>query len=296
MSISYTDGLKELREGSLYEIISSIIVFVGAIILIVFIMSLGVFLHPRLMRDSILGALAIAIIIAIIGVILGIIGIVKLRSGFNLLKNSGLDVSIGSTGATLILISLGLLILGFITILVYVGIFITIIAGILSLIGYIMLGLGFYNLGKGFNDSTVEASGILLIVGGIINIIISIGGILDFIAFILIYTSLGGIISRGVPYIQTQGLLGVIKSNGYAYLNIYSQIEGNIIDAKIEGTAITSTSIMPNKVIAGNNSITVYFGNVQVLIPNNIYTVTLTVQDSLGRTILIPVNVQYQPF
>ncbi len=292
------NGLKELREGSLYEIISSIVGVAGAILLIMYIFSYAFTLNTRpcATQSSIIGILAILGIVILVSAIIGIIGIVKLRSGFNLLSNAGFDVSIGSTGALLVLISLGVIILGAVTITVVVGIFILEIAGILALVGDIMLGLGFYNLGKGVGNSTIQSAGILIIVGGIISLLINIGGILNFIAFILIYTAIGGILSKGIPYVQQYSqLLGVIKGNGYAYLTVYSQIEGNIISARIEGTSITSTTITPNKLSVGSNSITVYFGNLQ-LIPSSTYIITLTVQDSMGRTILIPVNVQYQPF
>ncbi|MFP3400218.1 DUF973 family protein [Acidianus sp.] len=303
----YADGLKELKKGSLYEILANIISFIGAIILLLLLFTYYGFIisSPTTttsisnlqLNSSLIGILAAAVIIVIIGAILSIVGIIKLRSGFNLLKNTGLDVSIGSTGATLILISLGILIVGVATVIIAVGIFIIVIAAILELIGGIMLGLGFYNLGKGLNNSTIKTAGILIIISGIINILISVGGILEFIAFILIYTSINGILSKGIPYVQTfSQMLGVIKGNGYAYLNVYSQVEGTIISARIEGTSISSTSITPNKLSVGNNSITVNFGSVQGLIPYSNYIVSLIVQDNSGRTILIPVNVQYQPY
>ncbi|MUM63758.1 DUF973 family protein [Acidianus infernus] len=297
----YADGLKEIKEGSLYEILANIISFIGAIILLLFlfayiISSPTTTISNLQLSSSLIGILA-AVIVVIIGAILSIIGIIKLRSGFNLLKNTGLDVSIGSTGATLILISLGILIVGVVTVILVVGIFFMVIAAILELIGGIMLGLGFYNLGKGLNNSTIETAGILIIIGGIIDLLISIGGLLDFIAFILIYTSINNILSKGIPFVQTfSQMLGVIKGNGYAYLNVYSNVEGTIISARIEGTAITSTFITPNKLSIGNNSITVNFGNVQGLIPYSNYIVSLIVQDNSGRTILIPVNAQYQPY
>ncbi|WP_373469193.1 DUF973 family protein [Acidianus infernus] len=299
----YADGLKEIKEGSLYEILANIISFIGAIILLLFvfayIISSPTTTTSNLQLSSSLIGIYAAVIVVIIGAILNIIGIIKLRSGFNLLKNTGLDVSIGSTGATLILIysililiSLGILIVGAVTV-----IFFMVIAAILELIGGIMLGLGFYNLGKGLNNSTIETAGILIIIGGIIDLLISIGGLLDFIAFILIYTSINNILSKGIPFVQTfSQMLGVIKGNGYAYLNVYSNVEGTIISARIEGTAITSTFITPNKLSIGNNSITVNFGNVQGLIPYSNYIVSLIVQDNSGRTILIPVNSQYQPY
>ncbi|MCY0883275.1 MAG: DUF973 family protein [Acidianus infernus] len=297
----YADGLKDIKEGSLYEILANIISFIGAIILLLFVFAYIISSPTTTTSDlqfssSLIGIYA-AVIVLIIGVILNIIGIIELRSGFNLLKNTGLDVSIGSTGATLILISLGIFVVGIVTLILVVGIFFMVIATILELIGGIMLGLGFYNLGKGLNNSTIETAGILIIIGGIIDLLIRIGGLLDFIAFILIYTSINNILSKGIPFVQTfSQMLGVIKGNGYAYLNVYSNVEGTIISARIEGTAITSTFITPNKLSIGNNSITVNFGNVQGLIPYSNYIVSLIVQDNSGRTILIPVNAQYQPY
>lgn len=301
--MDYKEGLEELKKGSLYEILAGIILFIGAILLILLLLassetlsSLSTTTTNDLQSSTIIGILAVAIIVVLLGAIFGIIGIIKIRSGFNLIKNAGFDVSIGSTGATLILISLPLVVLGVVTLFILIGIFILIVAAILSLVGGIMLGLGFYNLGKGLNNSTIQTAGILIVIGGVVNILVNIGWILEFIAFILIYTSIKDILARGIPYTQTPSqTLGVIRGNGYAHLNVYSQVGGVILSAKIEGTQISSISITPNVLSVGNNSVTVYFGNVQGLIPYSTYVVSLIVQDNLGRTVLIPVIVQYQP-
>ncbi|MFP3218734.1 MAG: DUF973 family protein, partial [Acidianus sp.] len=97
----YADGLKELKKGSLYEILANIISFIGAIILLLLLFTYYGFIISspttttsisNQLNSSLLGILAAAVIIVIIGAILSIVGIIKLRSGFNLLKNTGLDV------------------------------------------------------------------------------------------------------------------------------------------------------------------------------------------------------------
>ena len=135
-------------------------------------------------------AIAIFFISIIISMsVLYLIGLIKIREGFSALKDRWSNLNIGYIGTTLILAGAILNILSspFFFYAGPFGAFVTTIGTALLLIGEILLGVGIYNLGEDYKNSTVSSSGILIAIPL---------GITAFIGFILLYHSLGKVISN----------------------------------------------------------------------------------------------------
>ncbi|BFH74662.1 DUF973 family protein [Sulfurisphaera javensis] len=322
------DGLKKLRGGAFFIIISPLL---ETIAFILFLPSLigGVFAGGAAGTASggaaggVAGALGAAIGVTIIfiamiviGAVLGILGVLRLRSGFSILQSLGRDVGIGSTGGTLYLVGLILTLIGAILTLAIIGIFILVIAAILTLIGEILLGVGLYKVGDVYNEGLTKIGGILAAIPM---------GLISFVGYILVYIGLGKIINMvssgvspmapyGYPqqpqyqptYQQTQYPQptyqqpqfyqvgqGVIKSDGYAKVYLYTTTSGVIVSAVMQNPQLTSSYINPITINPGNNEITIYFGNVSQLQIGNQYVITITINAG-GNMIPVNATVVYQ--
>jgi len=121
--------------------------------------------------------------------VLYLIGLIKIREGFSTLKGRWSNLNVGFIGTTLILIGTILNIISspFFFYAGPSGAFVMMIGTALLLIGEILLGVGIYNLGENYKNSTVSSSGILIAIPL---------GITAFIGFILLYHSLGKVISN----------------------------------------------------------------------------------------------------
>jgi len=278
-------GIENLRKGSLYLIISAILFIVGDFIIF-----------------TVLGA----IVVYIISFVFVFLAYSRLRAGFGILQSNGKNTGLGRTGATLLLVGMILDVIGAILLLVLVGIAFLAIGAIIVIIGEILVGIGLYNTGNAYNDG-------LLKIGGILVAII----VTAFIGYILAYVSLGGILDKlksgsfvpsptysqpGTQYPGTQPTFsqpsniyqigtGNLKANGEAYVAIYSPTPIQIVSAEIVGTSMISSSITPNLLSPGSNNVTINFGTITGLLPNNTYTIKLTLAN--GQT--IDTIVAYQP-
>lgn len=279
---SEIQGIENLRKGSLYLIVSSLLFVIGDFI-----------------AFTIFGAI-IAYIIAFVFIILAYS---RLREGFGTLASYGKNTGIGRTGTTLLLVGMILDIIGAILLLVIIGFVFLGIGALLVIIGEILVGIGLYNTGKSYNED-------LLKIGGILVAIIITG----FIGYILAYISLGSILDKfksgsitpsvspayGQPSMQPmtsqpsniyQIGTGTLNSNGQAFITIYTPSPVQIISAELIGTSMIASSITPNFLYAGNNNITITFGQPIRLLPNNTYTIRL----SLGNGQTIDTTVLYKP-
>jgi len=276
-------GLENIRNGSLYLIVAALLFIVGD------------FLAPTIFG---------AVIVYIIALIFIFLAYSKLRDGFGILQSTGKNTGLGKTGATLLLVGMILNIIGAILLLVFVGIAFLVLGSIVVIIGEIFVGIGLYNTGNAYNEGLLETGGIL------VAIIIT-----AFIGYILAYVSLGNIINRlksgsmatstfptygqstmQQPMTSQPGNIyqigtGNLNAYGEAHIVIYTPSPIQIISAEIVGTSMISSSITPNLLSSGSNNVTINFGTITGLLPNNTYTIQLT----LGNGQTIDTIVSYKP-
>ena len=192
--MSETEAVEKMRKGTLFLIIAPILVLIGIVLIGATAISglLAVFSSPSsassyiMAIGDLLGGAIVSLIMLIAGIVLGLVGLIKIRSGFKMLVESGKNVGVGYTGVSLVFLSIILDIISIALAGVLPAIsYLSIISGILGLIGMILVGVGFYKTGKEYNQGLVEA-------GGILTAIVVIP-LLPFIGFILIYVGLGNV-------------------------------------------------------------------------------------------------------
>ncbi|MBB5255056.1 DUF973 family protein [Sulfurisphaera ohwakuensis] len=305
------EGVKSIRSGVLFEIITALLVGIGIIILLTSgVLTAGLSGSAVGAASGIVGTLIGLVVLIIIGVIIGIVGLLRIRSGFNILKAVGRDVGIGGTGVTLLLVGYILMVIGALLAIVFIGIPILFIGAILALIGQILLGIGFYRIGEIYNTGLVKVGGILVVLSIITDL-------LGFIGYILVYVGLGRVVNNlpittsapmqtyyppttPIPQPSTQAVQiyqvgqGVLRSDGYAQFTLYTTTQTTIVSASIEGTNLQATYINPIILQAGNNNITAYFGNISNLTPGTTYIINLTI-NAQGNMMNIKVTIVYQP-
>jgi hypothetical protein len=114
------------------------------------------------------------------------------------------------------------------------------------IIGNILIGIGYYNLGCGFRDSNIKTGGILYLLGTFVF------SLLSFIGLILVYIGLSHVIRN---YVQTGGLayqtpsvsqvgIGVLRNDNTAVFQLYSNFSAVILYVKIGNNYANSISPM----------------------------------------------------
>lgn len=247
-----------------------------------------------------------------IGLILGTVGLVFLIRGFGSLRRGGLPIS--STGLYLILAGVILTIviaLIFIAVLGFLGLnpvylasmgrhtliellpyaigvgLMVIVAFLLFLIGGILVGISFYNLGKSYQNTPMEVGGILVAIP-----------FLEFIGYFLTWIGTLEIgkspVNPYTPYQQNyvqppvsslstsfpmpyQIGAGTIDSSGMAFFTLFSQVQLQITEAQLldSNTVISQTnSVAPSFLVPGNNNVKVSFASFQG-VPGRAYVVRL---------------------
>ena len=197
MSMAQSQSLVEaytlMRKGALYMIIAAILVGVGAAA-VLFTLFGGLAIAPFNPGAGLaaMGSAAIAVVaLALVGAIIALIGLWgKFIPGVKRLAEIDKEFSTAST-----LINIGLF-WGFILLLisiplvfVLIGLALAVVAWILILLGHV----GLLILGIKLNEKEKEA---LYLVAGILFILAIFIGLLDFIAWILMYVALGHSIER----------------------------------------------------------------------------------------------------
>ncbi|WP_236749101.1 DUF973 family protein [Acidianus manzaensis] len=313
------DGLRKLRSGILFLIISPFLAGIGFLMLSLF----GLAALAGASSGGAVGAAAGFItdiiaggILILLGSILGIVGVLRIKGGFDILKSIGRDVGIGGTGGTLYLVGLIITVIGALIVITVVGIPVGLplyyLGLVIALIGDILIGVGIYKVGDAYNEGTTKIGGILAAIPF---------DLISFIGYIISYIGIGKIInmvSSGTyvanpsyqagysqPYSQYpqqypsqapqfyQVGQGIIRSNGYAQLAIYASTPASIISANIQGTPLTSSNINPNMLNQGNNYLNIFFGNTSSLQIGGQYTITITI-NSGGNIITINAIATYQ--
>ncbi|MCG2894470.1 MAG: DUF973 family protein [Sulfolobales archaeon] len=182
MSSPEVKALQDLRSGSLYAIIATIL---SSITIIFTFASLPIILSsstsPYSLSSASIGSLVGVIILEIIALIFTILSVLKLRSGFRGLEAVGKDVG-GVTGTTLLIIGVILAIIPLVDI----------IGAILIIIGVILIGLAVRRVGQIYNISDIRNGGILIAIGSVIPFV-------AFIGFILTYVGLGNLLNTMGP-------------------------------------------------------------------------------------------------
>ncbi|QXJ35462.1 DUF973 family protein [Saccharolobus shibatae] len=297
MSQTEIAGIEKLRTGILIEIIIPILLLIVSIVYAGLIFTFTVSIpissttHPSPPVNRTIFPpitfIIIFIILILITAIIGLIGLLRIRAGFDVLSGMGKDVSIGKTGTTLSLVGLIVTIIGAISLIVIVGLFIIVAGVILDLVGGILIGTGIYKIGEIYNESTTKIGGILSAIPLYI---------LPFIGYIISYVGLGNIKQRLTQPAYTQPIVyqlgqGTLDRNGYAKFQLYSSTNATIVSAIIEGTNIQTSVAIPLQ--PGNNAIVIYFGNVSSLTLGGIYTINLTI-NIMGNIQNVKVVIAYQ--
>lgn len=194
---SYVDAYRKMREGTLYLIIAFLLIGVGGIAaLLTALPTYYTSAFAGLERGAkVASALTVVLlslmILLVIGSVIGLIGLWgKFVPGVRRLAE--LNPEFG-TSSTLIYVGLFwgtiLMIIGAVLLVVLVGVFVMVVAAILTIIGYIgliMLGFRLNDLEK---NSLYLAAGILFVIGIFVPIV-------GFIAWILLYVALGESIKK----------------------------------------------------------------------------------------------------
>lgn len=236
------------------------------------------------------------ILTSIVGVI-NIIGLIILRSGFNILsKTVSNEIGIGNIGIIVYIVSYPLIVIGLLLNLFgflsvnFVEILASLpalfIAIILLIVGSILVGVGIYRVGREYSTNIVKVGGIL------IAIVIP-----AFIGSILSYIGLRNVkpITERAREVQIYSIGGgVIKGDGSAQILIYSSVSGSILSVKIEGMNIFTFKVNPATLQPGNNQINIQFDNVSNLVKGSTYIITLLV-DVNGNAIEVKTYALYQP-
>ncbi|MCD6196324.1 MAG: DUF973 family protein [Staphylothermus sp.] len=206
------EGLRMIKEGSLFVIIGSLIISIASIALIS-ILPFSVFsiqhtVSPPPPVPHLIGpiqykvtvpiflmnlfgiyGLIIVIVTILIGAGLSLYGLYgKIIPGAERLATAD---SRYSTAYSLLKIGylggLGLLIIGVLTLMIIIGVFFIVLALILLLIGKIGMALITFKLNEDYGESIMLIAGILFIIGIFI-------GFAEFIAWILVYLGIGSVI------------------------------------------------------------------------------------------------------
>jgi hypothetical protein len=293
-------AIQDLRSGSLFAIIATILVSIAIIFLFTSIAAIVTSLISPSSSSSLIGSLIGVIILEIIALVFTIISVLKLRSGFRGLETVGKDVG-GVTGTTLWIIGLVLSIIPLIDI----------IGVILLIIGIILIGLAIRRVGQIYNVGNIRNGGILIAIGSIIPFA-------AFIGFILTYLGLGKLLNMmgmggqpmGGTYMGTpttpypmQGTMPtqqlpiyqtgqgyIYNNNGTAVVQLYSTQPAQLLSARIEGTLYTTSNFNPNYLQPNTTTqVTINFGPLMLTVGQTYRIIITTLVGS--QTLEIPVYV-----
>ena len=193
------EGVRRLRSGVLLLILVPLLLFIVAVVAAaaafaalrpgyrVTVVTSG---HVFTQASSYLGSSPAAVGIAILAVILALISLVliamafgRLRGGFSLLSAAGRGGSIGAAGTWLVIIAIIIALLG-VALFMFGGFIATWIAFVLGAVGFILIGVGLFEVGSSYRNGLLEAGGILVAIPLLIT---------SFIGLILSYVALGDI-------------------------------------------------------------------------------------------------------
>ena len=193
------EGVRRLRSGVLLLILVPVLLFivalVGAVAMFIavrpayrvtVVTSGHVFTQASSYSGSSLVAVGVAILVAalaLVSLVLIVMAFGRLSGGFSLLSAAGRGGSIGVAGTWLVIIAIIIALLG--AALFMFGGFIAMWAAmVLAAVGFILIGVGLFEVGSSYRNSLMEAGGILVAIPLLIT---------SFIGLILSYVALGDI-------------------------------------------------------------------------------------------------------
>ncbi|MCH4816425.1 MAG: DUF973 family protein [Saccharolobus sp.] len=250
---SSIQALKNIKTGSLYYFLATIIALVTEVII--------------LSEKSLVSSFFVLILeLVTYGILL--IGFSRMRMGFFQLSKT-INARIGITGVNIFIIGIIALLFGAILpILIYIG-------GSLVFIGDVMIGYTIYKIGQRFQVNTEKIAGILIMIS-----------IASFIGYLISYFASDEVMRKASQAPREEKLLivpsdksigyGILKSNGDANVVIYSKESSEIISAQIMGHNFQTLQISPKTVVAGENKIYIKFALSGVMfVPGNIYNLEI---------------------
>jgi len=193
------EGVRRLRSGVLLLILVPLLLFIVAVVAAVamfvvvrpgyrvtVVTSGHIFTQAGGYLGSSLAAVGIAILVAalaLVSLVLIVMAFGRLSRGFSLLSVAGRGGSIGVAGTWLVIIAIIIALLG--AALFMFGGFIAMWAAmVLAAVGFILIGVGLFEVGSSYRNGLLEAGGILVAIPLLIT---------SFIGLILSYAALGDI-------------------------------------------------------------------------------------------------------
>ena len=192
------EGVRRLRSGVLLLILVPLLLFIVAVMAAaafaalrpgyrVTVVTSG---HVFAQADSYLGpslaAVGVAILVAalaLVSLVLIVMAFGRLRGGFSLLSAAGRGGSTGVAGTWLVIIA-AIMALPGAALFMFGGFIATWAAMVLGAVGFILIGVGLFEVGSSYRNGLLEAGGILVAIPLLIT---------SFIGLILSYVALGDI-------------------------------------------------------------------------------------------------------
>ena len=292
-------ALQDLRSGSLFAIIATILLSISIVLIFASLAAIFASITSPSAASSLLGSLVVSIILEIIALVFTVISVLRLRSGFRGLEAIGKDVG-GVSGTTLWIVGV---VLSLIPILDIIGI-------ILIIIGVILIGLAIRRVGQIYNVGNIRNGGILIAIGSIVPFAAFVGYILTYLGLgkLLNMMTMGSQPVMGSPmapypqspmtgYMPTQqlpvyqtGQGYIYNNNGMAIVQLYSTQQVQLLSARIEGTTYTTTSFNPNYLQPNSTTqVSINFGPLMLTVGQT-YRIVITALVG-SQTFEIPVYV-----
>lgn len=260
-------GLSELQSGLIYEIVSSLIGAVGALLLSFFFLA------------GFLG-IAIGFLVLLAALVLAILALVRLYGGFSKLEPYVQNMELGKIGAILAVIPF------------------------VDFVGWILIGISLYFLGEKYGNDTLKIGGIITAIPIInfIGLILSYSALNYIGNYYPTPSTLGGSQGQGQyqqsyyppspppPQVYQVGQ-GTLRGN-VATFTLYSTDQLIIRRIALEGTDVYAVSFYPSQINRGNNNLTVTLSSVPV---NAIQGALYKLKIEFDNNLTLFVNLIYSP-
>nr|WP_176704185.1 DUF973 family protein [Sulfolobus neozealandicus] len=251
-------------------------------------------------------------VIGVIGMILELIALISLYIGFRTELEFYDVVKIANAEYGGVLVVIGFFLYSILFVIPVYLLFIPVIGIGLAMLGFALMKGALDSIGNKYNESLINAGAIL----NIIPIISILGTLITAVGLVrVINKAKSGQIKIAqpsqsfspnvapqpatqqsqpfnIPQPVSQIGLGLIKENGEISLALYSQVQGTIILAKIEGTSYFSALSIPLQV--GYNNVIINMGMKLNLVKSAMYKITLVISTP-SATIPVTVDAIYNP-
>lgn len=147
---------------------------------------------------------------------------------------------------------------------------------VFSFFGNIFLGKGLYNLGSQIKNGGVKVGSVLIAIQ-----LILLGSIIAYGSLIAVNKTTSS---------KPINVQGIIRSDGYAILTVYSNVQGVIFSANLSELNVTAKSIFPNVILPGYNQINLQFDGIKIE-QGKIYNIIISI---VSFNQMINMNLQVQ--